>query len=264
MTSLVKSNPIIDIALKTLSKTRDVLDNQLLIVADHVLQMRGIINKQSDSIAEGDDVIDELQAGNKRMKIVINQANGELKDLRADLKATRAVLEARTRQTDELKMENVARLDKIAALHDRLAIVLNKPRYQSGGRMAREFADLILNARKLGREDALPELQALAAEEPNLARKMKLSQMDRMENVCRLAHAAIIHLETITLDDCHIDAAVALLKPLATGVHDVEKWHGGAKWWETVGQERSSTPFADLIWNLKDDQWGTVWVNEED
>ena len=48
---------------------------------------------------------------------------------------------------------------------------------------------------------------------------------NRMENVCRLASAALSHItaeinEVDIDDDGHLYSAVALLKPLSTGVHD--------------------------------------------
>lgn len=81
-------------------------------------------------------------------------------------------------------------------------------------RMAEAFADLILDTRS----DVMPSFVRNRLLSPNLAQKMKKAQMDRMENVCRLANAARHHIE-------HKRYAIAdaLLVPLAQGVHDAYK-----------------------------------------
>ena len=73
----------------------------------------------------------------------------------------------------------------------------------------------------------------------DLVRKMKKGQMERMENVCRLASAAIHHLrgstfaDSLTYTPSNVQTAIDLLKPLATGVHDVYEYNGAT--------DRSST-----------------------
>ena len=70
------------------------------------------------------------------------------------------------------------------------------------------------------RSDELAE----ARYQPNLVRTMKQKQMERMENVCRLATAARKHLKAGNLA-----LAEQLLTPLATGNHDTypekENWN---------------------------------------
>lgn len=219
-------------AIKTLSRTRDLLDNQLLIVADHVLQMRERIDKQAACIAEGDTLIDKLQAHIKELKDLYagetenrllialshDQCIAHIKELEDKLDATRAVLEARTRQTDSLK-DDIGELEDTIVVYKDNAVPMNTP-YMFEPKYVMPDDWEVKRPPRTKATDNLALMRDLAAEGPNLTRKMKRNQQDRMANVCRLASAAIVHLETITLDDCHIEAAIALLKPLATGVHD--------------------------------------------
>lgn len=96
-------------------------------------------------------------------------------------------------------------------------------------------------------------------------REIELSNQanDRMANVCKLASAAIYHINDMT-DNKHALSAVDLLKPLSTGVHDTERHDEGGmtafagKYLSVLNNDNYDPSMGDDPHN----EWGTwpEWV----
>lgn len=181
---------------------REYLNHYFDQAQEHVLNMRETIKAQAAQIAtlENEVEIQKSYASEYHCDCAVleaslhrvNQERGEMHDQIQNLKA--CVLKAGIYQ-GELEAENTELKRLNSSMHDRLTAHA-EARYHGRERMAEDFADMVLD-------------------QPNLARTMKQHQMDRMENVCRLANAARSHIER-----GNYEAADTLLSPLAQGVHD--------------------------------------------